>query len=113
MVPTSTWPKPSSVSASMPWPSLSKPAASPNGEGKVRPNAWVCREAAGAVNFCSSRPAPQLWASRMALKPILWARSASIHEKASRKNVGYTRMPLVFRFGRVQTKPARARTCAL
>ncbi len=44
----------------------------------------------------------------MALKPILWARSASIHEKASRKKVGYTRMALVFRVPAVQTKPAAA-----
>ena len=92
----------------MPWPSLSKPAASPKGEGKVRPKAWVCRDAAGAVNFCSTRPAPQLWTSRMALKPILWARSASIHEKASRKNVGYTRMALVFRFGPSRPNPRAA-----
>ena len=89
----------------MPWPSLSNPAARPNGEGKVRPNAWVWSDAAGAVNFCSTRPAPQEWTSRMALKPILWARSASIHEKASRKKVGYTRMALVLPFRRRRPNP--------
>ena len=40
----------------MPWPSLSKPAARPNGEGNVKPNASVCSEAAGAVILAQHPP---------------------------------------------------------
>src|SRR4051812_24555019 len=40
-VPTSTNPKPSASSASMPAASLSNPAASPSGPGSSRPSAWT------------------------------------------------------------------------
>src|SRR5690606_33609923 len=95
-VPISMCPKPSASSPRTPIAFLSKPAATPKGDGKVRPRARTCCSGPGAVSALFAQDSGGTPSTRMTAMAAWCANSGSRRERTWRKSSGYipARLPV-------------------
>ena len=110
MVPTSMWPKPRRPRPITACAFLSKPAATPNGVGNVRPSARTGCGFGERVKRATRGPMTGQPSMRMTTKPRWWARSGSMRAKKVRKMKSYTSG---YSCGRAGNRPCSSRSCSM